>query len=154
MPVLADLLAGAVRALEPDGSAPLVLVPVPTASTHVRERGFDVTHQLAAAAARRLGTSVRVERALELVRQPLDQGGLSQAQRWQNLLGTQRTRAAPRSRAVCVVVVDDVITTGSTMREAVRALGAGGWPVTGCAAVAQVPLRYLRDASTDSSAPM
>lgn len=60
-----------------------------------------------------------------------DQAGLSRAERVENLQGSMVWRAA---LGAPVLVVDDVITTGSTMREARRAICAAETvPVLGCA---------------------
>ncbi|MDQ1633644.1 MAG: Phosphoribosyl transferase domain, partial [Frankiaceae bacterium] len=39
------------------------------------------------------------------------------------------------------IVTDDIVTTGSTLREAFRALDQAGWPVLGGAVVAATPER-------------
>jgi predicted amidophosphoribosyltransferase len=59
-----------------------------------------------------------------------DQSGLGASRRAENLAGS--LRAVP-SRTSRVVVVDDLVTTGATLVEATRALGAGGHDVVGAA---------------------
>jgi predicted amidophosphoribosyltransferase len=86
-------------------------------------------------------SSVRAARLL-VVGRVLDQSGLDARARAGNLAGSMRCPSAPlRSLArrvgrANVVVCDDVITTGSTAREAQRALEASGLEVLGIAAVA------------------
>ena len=125
--------------------ATLLLVPVPSTRSAVRQRGFDASLALARAAAVRMpGSSVRVAAWLEPARRVADQSGLDAAQRWQNLAGAYRTRrrgaapwAAAGSRgAATVVVVDDVVTTGASLCEGTRALRAAGVAVLGAATVA------------------
>jgi predicted amidophosphoribosyltransferase len=88
----------------------------------------------------------RVVQPLELVRAVRDSAGLDLEERAANL--DRAMRAAPRSGgiddAVGVVVVDDICTTGATLRESARALRAAGWPVLGAAVVAATPRRLAR----------
>src|SRR5690606_27366585 len=121
---LGRMLAGSVElALEVLGLPGAVLVPMPSRPAAVRERGHDAVLGLARVAARRLrrrGCDVRVRAVLRPVRRLHDQAGLSAAARAANLAGALRavhrvTGAGP------LVVVDDVITTGVSAAEAVRA---------------------------------
>jgi predicted amidophosphoribosyltransferase len=74
---------------------------------------------------------------LRQARRVRDQAGLTTPDRQRNLSGalSVRRRAAPRGGDV-VVITDDVVTTGATLTEAVRVLGAAGFPVIGAATVA------------------
>lgn len=138
LPVLGGRLAAAVARLVLDaGFSTLVLVPVPSAPSQVAARGVDLTASLARSAAVRLrtaGLGVSVQRGLVLARRPEDQAGLDRIQRLANLAGALRSVGAPASGPV--VVVDDIVTTGATLAEAVRACRAGGGQVIGAAVVA------------------
>lgn len=127
---LGRALAGAVGCLDlPPGT---VLVPVPSSVAAVRQRGHDHARRLARAAARQCGLASRP--LLHPVRAVADSAGLGAAERAANLRGAL---AARRPLAgLPVVVVDDVVTTGATLREAVRALRAAGAVVHGVAVVA------------------
>jgi predicted amidophosphoribosyltransferase len=137
---LGRLLAAAVRDLLVEtgaGTGPVVLVPVPSRFAVVRRRGHDPMLRIARHAAARLrrdGLSVTVARVLVPAAPVRDQAGLDAAERGANLAGTMRCRRRSPDRPA--VVVDDVITTGSTAREAQRALEHGGVTVLGIAAVA------------------
>jgi predicted amidophosphoribosyltransferase len=130
--------------------AGLLLVPVPSRPSVVSARGHDpmlrVTRQ-AAACLRREGYDVRVARLLRQAGRVLDQAGLDSATRQRNLAGSMATRPAAlragarEGRPVAAVVCDDVLTTGSTAREAQRALEAVGVPVSGIACIAATARR-------------
>ncbi|HVM27016.1 MAG TPA: phosphoribosyltransferase family protein [Mycobacteriales bacterium] len=130
---LGTALAGAVAALGPSPGA--VLVPVPSSASAVRTRGHDHSRRLASAAARRLGLPARP--LLRQSRAVADSAGLGAAERAENLRGALVARRP--LHGVTALVVDDVVTTGSTLREAVRALRAAGAVVPGVAVVALTP---------------
>lgn len=64
-----------------------------------------------------------------------DQAALSGKDRRTNLVGTMQARGRPRFERA--ILIDDVVTTGSTLAEAKRALGAIGVEVLGFVAFAQ-----------------
>ena len=147
---LGHLLAEAVRAVldagcvtDPPGQLTW-LVPVPSRPSARRARGADHMQVLAARAARELrsaGIPAHRLAALHHVRAAADQRRLSRAQRQVNLAGALRAGRIPPGR---VVVVDDVLTTGATAGEAVRAARAAGAMVLGVASVTLVgPGRHL-----------
>jgi ComF family protein len=95
---------------------------VPVHPTRRRERGFDQAEELAIAMAGTLGLPAL--RCLERRRQTVAQHSLGQAQRQDNIGGVfvVAAPAAARVRARWVVVVDDVMTTGSTLQGCADAL--------------------------------
>jgi predicted amidophosphoribosyltransferase len=148
---LARLLAAAVSCELPRGS-PLVLAPVPSRPRVVRARGHDPTHAITVRAARQLeggGFDVEVRRLLRLRGAVADQSGLDARERAANLAGSMQARARAvrrllrRPEQVRVVVCDDVLTTGSTAREAQRALEEVGLEVARVATVAATPRRCV-----------
>jgi predicted amidophosphoribosyltransferase len=145
---LGDRLALSVRALLVErgfaAGGPLVLVPIPSARHAVRERGFDATAALARRAARRLpGVGpVTVRPALAQTRAVQDQAGLDARTRRANLEGGFRLRRRlPAGQPV--VLVDDLVTTGSSLTEAARVLRGTGVTLVGAATVAATE-RLLR----------
>ena len=139
---LAHLLAASV--VEVSGaSACVVLVPVPTSRRSRLVRGADVVGQLAREAAgllRGAGADVTVRQALRVARRTADQSGLGARERARNLAGAFALRSDEGLAAGDIVVVDDIVTTGATIGEAVRALTAAGHRPRAAAVVAHRPL--------------
>ncbi len=138
---LGELLAASVRGhLAGRPGTPVLLVPVPSGPAVVRRRGHDPLARVvlgAAATLRGEGVEVSVTRVLCTVRRTEDQAGLGAAARSANLAGSMACRARPGDAAGAVrLVVDDVITTGATVREAQRALEEAGAVVDGVSVVA------------------
>ncbi|HEU0042821.1 MAG TPA: phosphoribosyltransferase family protein [Jiangellaceae bacterium] len=144
---LGDLLAVSVTALAADGGCgrcgdrPIALVPAPSAPSSTRSRGHDPlvrATRRSAVVLRRGGQEAAVVPALRHSRRVADQAGLGRAEREANLYGALAVRpgALPLLAGRCVVVVDDVLTTGATLREAIRALGLEGAPACGAAVIA------------------
>ncbi|MFF5790008.1 ComF family protein [Streptomyces sp. NPDC012693] len=109
--------------------APLLLVPVPSSRRSVRARGHDPTRRIALAAAARLRSAGRRARVVPVLRQRrhvADQAGLGARGRLANLSGA--LEVVPGGGRLLttgkVVLVDDLMTTGASLAEAARALGA------------------------------
>jgi predicted amidophosphoribosyltransferase len=127
-----------------DAGRPLVLVPVPTTRRSRRARGCDLVDELARASGRLLreaGVDVVVEQALTHARETQDQAGLGARARQTNLAGALRIRRGGVGGDRDIVVVDDILTTGATVAEAVRALAESGRRPVGIAVVAATPRR-------------
>ncbi|TXI42744.1 MAG: ComF family protein [Mycobacterium sp.] len=113
-------------------SAPLVVVPAPTRRLSARRRGGDPVTRIAMAATAN-GPGLRVVPALRTAALVRDSVGLGTAARERNIAGRVRLTARPAGE---VLVVDDVVTTGATAREAVRTLRDGGVAVSAVLALA------------------
>jgi len=109
-----------------------VLVPMPTSRSAYRRRGFRVPELLVRRAGRRSG------RLLRHARRTADQRGLDRDARRRNVAHSLMAADAAGKR---VVVVDDVVTTGASLAEAVRALRAAGADVVAAVTVAATPRR-------------
>ncbi len=141
---LAHLLAASVVEVVRESSAPVLLVPVPTSRRSRLARGSDVVDQLAREAAgllRGAGADVTVRQALKVARRTADQSGLGARERARNLAGAFALRSETGLATGDIVVVDDIVTTGATIGEAVRALTAAGRPPIAAATMAHRPLR-------------
>jgi predicted amidophosphoribosyltransferase len=145
---LAELLAQAVAG--PGVTGPLVLVPVPSRRASVRARGHDPTYSLtsgAAACLRAGGVDAVAWPLLRLLPGVVDQAGLDATERAANLAGSMACsvpalrRLARSRRGARVIVCDDVLTTGATVREAQRALESVGLAVAAAAVVAATKRR-------------
>ncbi|WP_110588528.1 ComF family protein [Microbacterium suaedae] len=121
------------------GGRDVLAVPVPSRPRSARSRGYRVVEMLLTSA------GIAPTRALRWSRRADDQRGLGRQERAVNVSGALVARGiAPEER---VVVVDDVVTTGATLREARRALERAGAVVWGAAALAHTPA--WGDAQTD-----
>ncbi len=120
---LAALLATAVDPLAP----PDLVLPVPLAPRRLAERGYNQAWELARRVARTHHLAARAD-VLTRPLESLHQADLTRAQRLANLRAAfvvgPRARDLLRGRRVALV--DDVLTTGATAREAARVLLQAG----------------------------
>jgi ComF family protein len=100
------------------------LVPVPLHSARERDRGFNQADVLATLLAERV--QVPVLRCLERIRFTTTQTKLDREERMENLRGAFRVRQTPAVLNRHLLIVDDVLTTGSTVDECARVLRLAG----------------------------
>ena len=101
-----------------------LVVPVPLHPARLRERGFNQAELLAKILAQK--TNVPLHRALERVRYTTTQTAFDRAERMENLRDAFRLRKKIAVRGLRVLLVDDILTTGSTLSECARVLRDAG----------------------------
>lgn len=127
--VLARILAEFVlESLEPEEdlwSGVEAVVPVPLHRAKEKRRGFNQAAVLARELARKRELKMATGR-LQKTRPTAAQTSLQAGERETNLRGAFRVRKADGLKGKVVLLVDDVFTTGSTIRECSRALKKAG----------------------------
>lgn len=113
----------------------VILVP-PSSRANFRKRGYNPTELLVEKTLSVSSAKVKTlsVETLKLIRQTKDQASLNQPQRAANLSGAFRYEGNPSVR---VLLIDDVLTTGATLREMFRAVNAAGAEVAGICVLAQ-----------------
>jgi competence protein ComFC len=101
------------------------LVPVPLHPARRRERGFNQSRLLARDLARLRGMRV-LGACLVKTKNVRPQAGLHAADRETNVKGTYAVRRPWKVEGKTIILVDDVSTTGATMRECARVLVKAG----------------------------
>jgi competence protein ComFC len=101
-----------------------LIVPVPLHAARQRERGFNQAGLLAELLSAH--TSIPVRPVLERIRYTITQTALDRSERIENLHNAFRLRKKANVRSLRVLLVDDVLTTGSTLSECARVLKHGG----------------------------
>ncbi len=130
------LLRAVVEALADDGPSGVLAVPVAGSRRAFRRRGYDPLLVLTARA------RIPAHRLLRLSRRVVDQSALDARQRHANRAGALVARRRLDGRSV--LLLDDVVTTGATLSDAIAAVRAAGGAVIGAATIAATPLRRTR----------
>lgn len=130
--VLGDLLLEKIDQLPKE----TIVVPIPTVSAHIRERGYDHALLVAKYFARRRG--LKCEQLLQRVTSTKQRGAP------RSLRGKQAKEAfalkSPVTSDAFYLLVDDVVTTGATMKYAAQTIKDGGAQHIWAAAIARQPL--------------
>jgi ComF family protein len=142
-PVLGERLAEAIKQLGPSvADANPLLVPVPLHAFKRRERGFNQAELIVRQAVQCLPQRFEIASVLKRQRDTHSQVGLTREERIANLRGAFRAIEPDRVKGRTVIVVDDVMTTGTTVSECARVLKKAGAERVWAATVA----RTLKDA--------
>ena len=134
-----DLLEGLVRAKLPFHEIDVV-APVPLHPARERERGYNQSALLARALARRINRRADCS-SLVRTRNTQHQARLDEASRRTNLRDAFDVPDARYVRGRVVLLIDDIMTTGSTLDQCARPLLATGAARVWCATVARAVLR-------------
>ncbi len=147
--LIADRLADPECPVRSDGFD--LIVPAPSHSSRVRERGFDHTLELARHLSRLVGAPVERGNLVKLRATP-QQAGLTRAERLRNLEGAFTVKHAGRLTGRRVLLLDDVITTAATAEECARVLRAAGVREVWLAAVARATVGRVAPGSIGNPA--
>lgn len=101
-----------------------LFVPVPLHPARERERGFNQATLLAELMSQRTG--IPLEPALQRIRYTTTQTQFDRLERMENLKGTFRLRRGFVVQDLHVLLIDDVLTTGSTLSECAWVLKQAG----------------------------
>ena len=101
-----------------------LIVPVPLHPARERERGFNQATLLAELLAHQVRVPLRP--VLERIRYTRTQTAYDRAERMENLRDAFRLRKNMNVRQLHVLLIDDVLTTGSTLSECARVLKEAG----------------------------
>lgn len=116
--------------------APDAILGIPQHPAHLRRRGFNQAHELA----RVLHKATRIPLRPDLLvrkRESLPQASLNASQRAANVRGVFAPGAPVHGLRIWII--DDVMTTGSTLKEATRTLLEGGAAEVCVLAIARTP---------------
>lgn len=101
-----------------------MIIPVPLHPTRKRERGFNQAELLAESLSKRADLPLR--NVLQRIRYTTTQTAFDRAERMENLHDAFRLRKNADVRGLRVLLIDDILTTGSTLSECARVLKAAG----------------------------
>ncbi len=112
-----------------------LLIPVPLSPERLRERGFNQSELIAEAIVSATQRGRVCADLLTKIRTTRDQAHLRKDERDGNIRGVFALARALPQVDVPYIIVDDVMTTGATLAEAVRVLGEAGARDVRCVAV-------------------
>ncbi|MCX6448157.1 MAG: hypothetical protein NTV18_03315 [Actinobacteria bacterium] len=110
------------------------LVPIPSRRSATRKRGRDFMQEISGSVAK--NESIKSLQILQHQRAVRDQSQLNSQQRSRNIAGAFSTsfnlaEVRDSGNIGPLIIVDDLVTTGATLAEAIRALRTAGFPVLG-----------------------
>jgi ComF family protein len=148
---LAHPLGAMLASALPRESAFDAIVPVPLHWRRRWRRGFNQSELLARELGRRCGLPVR--RALRRTKATASQAALSHTGRRKNVSSAFAARRSVSIEGLRVLLVDDVMTTGSTAAACARALKSGGAFSVALLTLARADRRFATGAPAQTATP-
>ncbi len=105
--------------------SPDLICPVPLHITRLRQRGYNQSWLIAKKLGKNIGIKSRA-RVLMKRKVTLDQVGLSMAKRKLNVRNSFEVNPKEKVAKKCILLIDDVFTSGSTVNECARILKKSG----------------------------
>ena len=155
--VLGRMLAEAIADLRPGLEIEdTLIVSVPLHSSKLRSRGFNQSESIAESALKttpELQAMKLSSRLIQRIRPTESQTGLTREQRRQNMRGAFAVSAADDVRGREILLIDDVLTTGTTVGECARVLRRAGASRVWVATVARVMKPEMTAATVPADEP-
>jgi ComF family protein len=117
---------------------PDCLLPVPLHNSRLRQRGFNQSIEICHVIAKKLNIPIECK-AMIRVKQTTAQTGLDAKQRQKNIKGAFELSGKINYKHI--LIVDDVVTTGSTVNELAILLKKNGVQQVGVLSIARAPLK-------------
>lgn len=105
-----------------------LIVPIPLSNAKLRKRGYNQAELLAKGLGKKFGLEVR--NLLKRAKETKPQYGLSREERMENIKGAFQINAKVtlyNTKEKTALLIDDVLTTGSTLKEAAKVLKRNGF---------------------------
>lgn len=128
----AELLAHKIQTRKDLFKEDAIIVPIPTNIARIRERGFDHTEFLS----KELSKITGIEYKKLLFRPRYSESQTKSKDRWENVKEVFLALNIPEYKNKQIILIDDVITTGSTMLSAIKILNQLGYKDIICLSVA------------------
>lgn len=119
-----------------------LVIPIPLSSAHQRERGYNQAACISRAVARELDLP-HSSHAVKRIKETETQVALDVNKRFMNLMDAFYANPA-KLKSRNVLVIDDVITTGATMRSCAKSVMNAGAESVYCLSVARTLLRHSK----------
>ncbi|MFV2004243.1 MAG: phosphoribosyltransferase family protein [Gammaproteobacteria bacterium] len=132
------LLTTVIDELLPEQGRPECIIPVPLHNGRLRKRGYNQSTEISRVVAKRTGIPIDYDSVVRQ-RSTLTQTGLKAKERQKNIKGAFKVASKPEAEHV--LIVDDVITTGSTVNELAKVLKRQGVKRVGVLSIARAPLK-------------
>lgn len=114
-----------------EGKSKIALVPIPASKRTYRERGYNQCELVAQAIRKISKNQIEVWNILEKVRETGHQTALKRSDRLKNMRNSMQLKGDKKEilkdENYLLIIVDDVCTTGATIKEARSALGEAGF---------------------------
>ena len=123
---LAPILAKLMDSIVPELSGNVSIIPLPTISKHVRERGFDHTLKIAKLLKRYRGQNYKVQKLLLRNKNTVQVGADKTARIAQAKTAYCINPKIPIDKNTTYLLFDDVWTTGASLKEATKKLREAG----------------------------
>ena len=125
------------------------IVPVPLHPTRQRERGYNQSQLIAEQISGRFQIPLSINNLVR-IRHTKNQALIGKKERWTNIGGAFKIRHSKNFKHKCVLIIDDLLTTGATASEAARMLKESGALRVDVLTVAITHEKYILASETES----